>query len=449
MADWSTDELRATIVAYLAMLGHQERGEAYSKSGFRRALIKGRLKGRSEASIEFRMRNISAVLDQHGRSILRGYLPAANVGEKVSDVIWSIIREMDAAPPRGSRSNSKGKKDGIDGARRAQPRIIYFNVGWMKRYEGPDPDDLTIGAHGYLEDHEHGAECHNFVAKEAMVRGYRPPGNQEQTNLTRLGAKRSQESLKGVLVVWMAREPGTGRTLVVGWYRDATVYRTARDGDIDFNGERIHFTAEAQAQDAVLLPAAARTFEIRSSRVAPGEGFGQKPTWFGSPTVDKRVWAYVQTWLGGKRRTKPAPSKKPPRNLNPELRREVERAAVEHAKAYYKSLYGTQCPVETVESQAKGWDLEVFNRTQPLLVEVKGLLNAKLCCELTPNEYEKMMQPNNSSRYVVFVVNNALAKAPASPVASVFEHDEGRVWITADGRTLLFDERVGAVLTAS
>jgi hypothetical protein len=451
MADWNAEELRAAIGAYLTMLGAQERGEKYSKADFRRALRKGPLKARSEPSIEYRMRNISSVLDQHGRPTLKGYLPAANVGEKIRDAIWAAVREIDGSPIATGGTQSRSRTATSTAVTpQTQPKIIYFNVGWMKRYAGPAADDPTIGSHGYLDDHEHGAESFNFLATgKGLVRGYRPPGDRERTNLSRLGAPGSQQELKGVLVVWLAREPGTGRKVIAGWYRDATLYRNARDGGIEFNGELIHYTAEARAADAVLLPPAARTFQVKSSRVSPGEGFGQKPTWYGSPAVDKRVWAYVQSWLSGRAQKKPARKNKPPKNFDPELRRKVERAAVEHAISYYKSIYGADCPIESVETEAKGWDLEVFADAEPLLVEVKGLFKAALVCELTPNEYEKMMLRHNRSRYVVFVVNNALAEHPASPIASVFGHCGSRSWKTADGRELKIAEKVAAVLSAA
>ena len=100
------------------------------------------------------------------------------------------------------------------------------------------------------------------------------------------------------------------------------------------------------------------------------------------------------------------------------------------------------------ESETVGWDLEVFCDGGPLLVEVKGLLGDRLVCELTPNEYAKMMMRANRSRYIVFVVNNALAASPASPIASVFEHVKGRIWRTGDGRELAIRETKAAILSA-
>jgi hypothetical protein len=329
-----------------------------------------------------------------------------------------------------------------------RPPILYFNIGWMTEYRGPAANDPTIGAHRYLDAHRNGAESYNFVpTSDGTVRGYRPPGDRERTNITRLGAAARDDAIEGVLVVWMAREPGTQKTLIVGWYENATVFRQARDGGIDFHGERIHYTAEARVADAKLLPPVARTFNVRSSRTDPGAGFGQKPTWYGSPAVDARVWAYVRAKGSRASGTKPTNSRRPPRNMDPELRRMVEKKAIDHATAYYRLPENGACDVRSVEAEAKGWDLEVASGDMLLFVEVKGLLKSELICELTPNEYANMMSRDNRKRYVVYVVNNALAEPPAVPTASIFEHARGRLWRTEDGRELNIREKVAAVLT--
>jgi hypothetical protein len=453
MAEWTDEELRSAVRAYLDMLSAQDGGVSYSKAQIRRQLRNGPLQARSVPSIEYRMRNITAVLEAHGRSTVKGYLAAKNVGDGVSTKIWQMVRETESAPPLPTAGRTHARQHlPLDARRRPRPPVIYFNIGWMKNYAGPVPDDETIGGHRYLGAHRHGAESYNFAPTEhGTVRGYRPPGNREQTNITRMGAARTEAEIKGALVVWLAKEPGTKRTLIVGWYRNATVFRTAREGSFHVNGERIEYTAEARVEDATLLPPVARTFEVRSSRLLPGSGFGQKPTWYGAEAVDARVWAYTETYT--KSREKPpnsktsSGSKMPPKNPDPELRRKVEKAAVKHAMAYYEAEFGSSCIIESVETAAKGWDLEVYNSPEPLLVEVKGLLNEELVCELTPNEYEMMMRPSNRRRYVIYIVNNALAEPPAMPIASIFKHAGGDQWCTSDGRKLVIKEKIAAVLT--
>ena len=197
-------------------------------------------------------------------------------------------REPDAAVARRVRSKS------------VRPPIVYFNIGWMQNYAGTSPDDQTRGAHGYLKARiDHGAAVRPTFCPLPMV----------QFGATALRVKRRkptshgwapvlrQTSIDGALVIWLAKEPASGRTLVVGWYWNATVYREARDSGIDLNGERIHYSVEARARDATRLAPVERTFEVRSSRRNPGGGCersrpGTEPT-----RLIAKVWAYVQSRL--------------------------------------------------------------------------------------------------------------------------------------------------------
>jgi hypothetical protein len=407
------------------MRDHQERGEPYSKASYRRDLLAGALKGRNNASVEFRMRNISAVLAAHAQPVLNGYVPAKNVGRAIADKLWSlVVQELSSLK---------------------QPPIIYFNIGWMKHYAGPSPEDFTLGGMGYLADHQHGAEAYNFLpGAEGMLLGYRP-GHANRLSLTRLCAPTGTSSLDGVLVIWMAREPATKRQMIVGWYQNATVYAEAQPQSRTINGVSWPYSVSARQQDSYLVPERARTFQLQSARTSPG-GFGMSPTWYGTDEVNQRVWAYVQSIQGGKRQptgqTKKV--KKPPINTDPELRRRVEKAAVQHAWGYLESAEGGSHTVVSVEPFGKGWDLEATNGEGCLLVEVKGLQGTDLLCELTPNEYKQMNLVANRDRYVVYVVNNALG---AVPIASIFKRAADGEWWTEDGRQLIATERMAAVLS--
>lgn len=441
------------------MLADARSGRPYSKAKVRRALIASHLPARSEQAIEYRMRNISAVLDELGRPTLPGYVPAKNVGRGVSARIRDVLTSLQLPPPitAGATGAAALEQDeeaqpgavpsrSPSGLSAIPPPVVYFNIGWMREYAGPNPSDPTIGNHAYLGSHTHGAEAYNFApAPGGLLYGYRPPGSRERVNIDRLGAAPGDEYIDGVTVVWIARERSSGTSVIVGWYRNARVWRNARSSDHVLNGERHAWSVQGQVADSVLVPVIARDFRVQSSRTAPGTGFGQKPTWYGHPDVDRRVWNYIRKF-GAKPSTKPGKPKRPPRNQDPELRREVERAAINHAKAYYRQLYGPEA-VESVEVLAKGWDLEIACGGEPLLVEVKGLLRGELICELTPNEYKAMRAAVTRRRYIVYVVNNALAVAPDAPLPSVFVHEKSDVWRTADGRTLKVTEKTGAVLT--
>ncbi len=78
--DWSPAEVAAIVSDYLAMLGHELRGEAYNKREHNRRLQRA-LNFRSAGAIEFKHANISAVLLGLDFPYIEGYKPRANYQE--------------------------------------------------------------------------------------------------------------------------------------------------------------------------------------------------------------------------------------------------------------------------------------------------------------------------------------------------------------------------------
>lgn len=74
---WSKEEIELITADYLAMLRAELAGETYSKAEHRRALL-GLLNNRSEQSIEWKHRNITAVLLESNLPTIDGYKPAWN-----------------------------------------------------------------------------------------------------------------------------------------------------------------------------------------------------------------------------------------------------------------------------------------------------------------------------------------------------------------------------------
>jgi hypothetical protein len=75
-SDWSDSEVDLIVADYFDMLTSQLAGTPYNKAEHNRALQQ-RI-GRSRSSIEFKHRNISAVMKELTLEPLKGYLPAAN-----------------------------------------------------------------------------------------------------------------------------------------------------------------------------------------------------------------------------------------------------------------------------------------------------------------------------------------------------------------------------------
>ncbi len=74
---WSENEVELIVADYLDMLAAEMTGRPYSKTEHRRRLI-GRLRDRSEGSIERKHQNISAVLLDMGVPYIDGYKPLRN-----------------------------------------------------------------------------------------------------------------------------------------------------------------------------------------------------------------------------------------------------------------------------------------------------------------------------------------------------------------------------------
>lgn len=74
--DWSERQIDLIVADYFAMFEMDLRGEAFNKAERNRALQE--LTDRSRTAIEFKHRNISAVMEKLALPWLRGYLPARN-----------------------------------------------------------------------------------------------------------------------------------------------------------------------------------------------------------------------------------------------------------------------------------------------------------------------------------------------------------------------------------
>jgi DNA-binding XRE family transcriptional regulator len=95
--EWSDEELKSAISAYIQMQRLEIEGKPFTKAEFNRRLRESDspLANRSRGSIEYRMQNISAVLQDAGLPILKGYAPRKNVGEQTRLRILKIREVLD------------------------------------------------------------------------------------------------------------------------------------------------------------------------------------------------------------------------------------------------------------------------------------------------------------------------------------------------------------------
>ena len=90
---WTDAELQATVLAYLRMAAEETAGQPYSKNTVYKDL--STRFGRSEKAFEYRMQNISAVLQELGRDWIAGLKPAGNVGPNIKQKIRVFLDDLD------------------------------------------------------------------------------------------------------------------------------------------------------------------------------------------------------------------------------------------------------------------------------------------------------------------------------------------------------------------
>lgn len=171
--------------------------------------------------------------------------------------------------------------------------ILYCRVGWMEAYKG-NSDERPIGGGSYNKN-EIGYEIYNYLSYKGSYFGYVETGTsntgQEQhksIHLEKIRGDRKANSARDVLVVWVATRPSGGQ-YILGWYKNATVYRfvqTVPEEAMIQRNLKSHHLYNIYSKDVFLLRKDERKFQIHS--------MGQSNIWYGEESVNQEVINYIQ-----------------------------------------------------------------------------------------------------------------------------------------------------------
>jgi len=317
--------------------------------------------------------------------------------------------------------------------------ILFCNGGWMTHYKGITESDKIIGGGSYVKIEGRGHEVCNFVDVNGKVFGYVQQSG-SQIRIERIGALPTDEEINGVDVVFTATRPGKkGGTFIVGWYKDATVYRHPQkiktQSSLHAKNNIDTYLVCADYKKSKLLAPDERTFVLPRTK----GGMGTSLVWYAdAPEIQK--WAdlardYIdQKTLG----TKETGS---PRQQDPAIRAQIEKVAIDRTVAHYEKI-GYE--VRSVEKDNLGWDLEASTKDIKLHIEVKGLSGVSICAELTPNEYIAL-NGTHKSDFRIAIVNMALV----NPTLHIFSYNHvSENWeCESNGAMLSFKEKTAAVVT--
>ena len=323
--------------------------------------------------------------------------------------------------------------------------IIFFNTGWMDFYQGLSGDSISGGGKN-VDKMGWGNEIFNFKIFENNLYGFVQPKidkkyqNRSTVKLERIGGLKTDQKLTNVTVVWTAPHPENGGTHIIGWYKNATVFRydqsPPKNSNRKYKDSLLVYYATTNSRNGTLLP-----FEKRIVNIPRKEKswMGQSNVWYAdkNPTFVKDVKDYI---FKGKipilKTPKRGISTGRPRQTDPLKRIEVEKSAIRVVTNHYTKLGYV---VESFEKDNLGWDLTAtYNRIE-LKLEVKGLSGNVESTELTPNEYKNVSFHKTS--YRICIVTNALTH----PKLKIFTYaNDLNKWISEDETILKFEEVISA-----
>lgn len=146
---WTDDELRQSVEVYVLLLRLQLHGADDRSEPFARALLSGALAQRNDAAIRYRMRNISAVVQELGVPILNDFSPAESVGRLVRPKIKAMLLE-DIDFARILKPGAIGDAGATSNARTAL-RILREHIedlerefSWRGHNGPPDQEDHSV-----------------------------------------------------------------------------------------------------------------------------------------------------------------------------------------------------------------------------------------------------------------------------------------------------------------
>lgn len=195
-------------------------------------------------------------------------------------------------------------------------RTIFFNIAQMNFYKGiiKGIDEPRYGGDYVLQTgdaHEKynfepvefngGKHCLGFFETKttSKITGYRNQLHIEKIDFAFTGA----DCIDHVDIIWCAKYHDN-RTVVVGWYMDAILYRYYRTEHFE-NGYHQDYNSIALADNCVLLPYELRNihkWQIPRKKAGKSYGFGQSNVWYGTedsaqPFISQ-LMNYINTYDG-------------------------------------------------------------------------------------------------------------------------------------------------------
>lgn len=166
--------------------------------------------------------------------------------------------------------------------------ILYCRVGWMNSYQG-SIEEKPQGGGKYNKDNI-GYEVYNYLGYHGEYYGFVEAGINKSIHIERICGDKNAEFAEHILVVWVATKPSGGQ-YIVGWYKDATVFRNIQTVPAHVMSKRSlndHNAYNIFSTNTFLIDSDNRNYCI--------DGMGHSNIWYGNDMEDENVKKYIQNY---------------------------------------------------------------------------------------------------------------------------------------------------------
>lgn len=175
--------------------------------------------------------------------------------------------------------------------------ILFCNISWMEYYGGRNQNDQPKGGGAFPRTQGYcGEECNFVRCDDGYAYGHFETRGR-QVRLEHFGIRKDAEFIDGVDIVWTAPIDGKDPRAVIGWYKDARLYRRRQDFNNVFPSDQHYkdkipsFMVKALWVDVFLLePADRQTLTLQRG---PGWS-GQSSWWYAEDSANSDAREFVR-----------------------------------------------------------------------------------------------------------------------------------------------------------
>jgi 5-methylcytosine-specific restriction protein A len=159
-------------------------------------------------------------------------------------------------------------------------KVMLCRVVWAEKYDSKK-EKIFAGNMRYPAAHNFAHEQLNFAVEHNSVYGY-VENRSQNIDIQKLGAE-ADEAVDGVTVIFCALDELSMKLRVVGWYENATVYKTAQEPKKGSIRGSWQYYFKASSHDAHLMPETSRDLEVPRKQNVTDRGFmGQRNVFYPS-----------------------------------------------------------------------------------------------------------------------------------------------------------------------